>query len=152
MKVSEEQLDAAVLSYHNEMANVVHNFNWENTLLGNPDTWTDTLKVLVNTCLHSRSPTMLLWGHELIQIYNDAFRMFIGDDHRHAIGSRAEDSWLNTSAEAGPLLRRVIKEGNSFLLEDRPLSTKGSEEAATRFLLFLTARLSPLPTMSAACG
>jgi PAS domain S-box-containing protein len=73
---------------------------------------------------------MLLWGSEMIQIYNDAYKDMIGLKHPEAFGAKATDVWGDLWTEIGTMLTSVMKEGESFLLENRPfiVNRKGYDE------------------------
>ncbi|MCA1664887.1 MAG: hypothetical protein LC659_11545, partial [Myxococcales bacterium] len=48
---------------------------WTATALGDAAAWPQSLKTAVAMTLASDFPMIVLWGRELIQIYNDAYRM-----------------------------------------------------------------------------
>jgi hypothetical protein len=59
-----------------EMAELTRRFDWSKTPLGPVETWPDTLLTTVNMLLATRHPMFLWWGPELIQFYNDAYRLW----------------------------------------------------------------------------
>ena len=46
--------------------------DWASTPLGIPDGWTPALRSMVRLVLHAPVPACLLWGDDLVQLYNDA--------------------------------------------------------------------------------
>ena len=105
-------------------------FDWTATPLGDSQAWPESLKTSISICLNSKFPLMLLWGTEMIQIYNDAYKEIIGLKHPHAYGAKAKDVWGDLWPEIGPMLNSVLKDGESFLLENHPfiLNRKGYNE------------------------
>src|SRR5436305_3961551 len=55
-----------------EMADRIRNFNWALTGLGSLDRWSPELLSLVNLVLSCPTPARLLWGPDLVLIYNDS--------------------------------------------------------------------------------
>ena len=67
---------------------------------------------LVKTVLYSPTPMLLMWGPELVQIYNDAFAPSLGrDKHPAAMGQRACDCWPEIWSIISPQLHRVMENG-----------------------------------------
>ena len=64
-----------------EMAARVNALDWSATPVGPIESWPQSLRGTIKTILGSRYPMILLWGPELIQIYNDAYTGLIGNKH-----------------------------------------------------------------------
>lgn len=96
-------------------------FDWRHTSLGDRSAWSLTLRNMVSLCMNSKMPTLILWGEDLIQIYNDAYCALIGDMHPDAFGSRAQENWKNHWTTFGPMLRDVLHNGKSYYLQNQPL-------------------------------
>lgn len=80
--------------------------DWALTPLGPVSEWPEALVVLVNTLLASQHPTVLFWGPELIQFFNDAAIPIVGPEKfPNALGQRAEECW----AEAWPVIGEPIE-------------------------------------------
>lgn len=60
------------------MARAVRAFDWAGTPLGPVAGWPPELKTAVGLLMESAFPGALVWGPELITIYNDAFRPILG--------------------------------------------------------------------------
>src|ERR1035438_10506024 len=54
-----------------EMGAVIRAYDWDNSPLGPPEHWQQSLRVVVRLMLDSRHPMLIWWGPELIQFYND---------------------------------------------------------------------------------
>jgi signal transduction histidine kinase/CheY-like chemotaxis protein len=91
------------------MRELVNAFDWATTPLGPRDRWSPGLKTAVSIVLNSDRPMILMWGPELIQVYNDAFRPSFGlGKHPRALGQRAEECWHETWPVVGAQIERVL--------------------------------------------
>ncbi|HMJ67611.1 MAG TPA: PAS domain S-box protein [Cyclobacteriaceae bacterium] len=116
---------------NNPAANeLLKSFDWTATALGDSQAWSQSLRTSISICLNSKFPIIVLWGSEMIQIYNDAYKDMIGLKHPRAYGAKAKDVWAELWPEIGPMLDSVLKNGESFLLENHPftLNRKGYDE------------------------
>lgn len=115
-----------------EMGQLTRSFNWEDTVLGNPDDWPQSLLTTLGIILHSKFPMFLWWGPELIQFYNDAFRPSLGKDGRHpsALGQRGEDCWPEVWPVIKPLIDQVMSGGEATWSIDQliPIFRNGKME------------------------
>lgn len=73
-----------------EMAARMRDFDWTSTL-GPPGTWPASLRTYVHLMLVSKQPMYLAWSHDLIALYNDAYRPILGAKHPDALGARTAD-------------------------------------------------------------
>lgn len=69
-----------------EMAVRIREYPWQTTPLGVLDGWSETLIAAMNLMLHSPFPTTLLWGPEMVFLYNDAAIPTLMGKHPHALG------------------------------------------------------------------
>ena len=103
-----------------EMADRTRAFDWGTTPVGPGETWPDTLLITVNLLLANRQPMLLLWGRELIQFYNDAFRPSLGSDkHPKALGQSGRECWSEIWQAIGPQIEAVMARGESCWFEDQ---------------------------------
>jgi signal transduction histidine kinase len=102
-----------------EMGERAASFPWEDTSLGSPDQWPQSLKTALSIVLRSKFPMFLWWGKDLIQFYNDAYLPGLGNDGMHPaiFGRRAADSWPDAWNIIEPLIRQVLQ-GESVFFED----------------------------------
>lgn len=100
---------------NSEMAALMRDFEWSQTPLGAVETWSQSLKITLNILLTSHHPMLLFWGEELIQFYNDAFSLSLGEDrHPEGLGSKARDFWYDTWEDVTkPQIDAVMKRGES---------------------------------------
>ena len=119
-------------------------FNWEQTPLGMPDRWPQSLRTTVSIVLSSRFPMFLWWGDDLIQFYNDAYRPSLGNDGKHpaALGQKGKDCWPEIWDIIYPLIRTVQQSGEAIWSEDQliPIYRNGKMED-----VYWTFSYSPVP-------
>lgn len=76
-----------------EMGERIRNYDWQNTPLGDPEGWEQSLKTCVRIMLTSPQPMFVWWGKELINIYNDAYRFVMGEKHPDGLGKSGDVVW-----------------------------------------------------------
>lgn len=115
-----------------EMGERTRNFDWQNTPVGNYDTWPQTLRYTISIILNSKFPMFLWWGPELVQFYNDAYRPSFGNKGKHpaALGQRGPDCWPEIWPTIGPLIDQVLSGGDATWSEDQliPIYLNGKLE------------------------
>ena len=103
-----------------EMAARMRELDWASTPLGPVERWPVSLRTLVRTLLHSRHPMVLMWGPQLVQLYNDAFVPSFGRGrHPDALGKRAEEVWPEAWPIVGRQIEDVMREGIPSWNEDQ---------------------------------
>ncbi len=104
------------------MGRAMAGLDWASTTLGPVERWSPTLRTLVGLCLTSQAPTMVVWGPEHIQLYNDALAQMIGPKHPGALGRPYAETFAEIWDDLqGPLLRKVYEDGESVYVEDSPV-------------------------------
>jgi serine phosphatase RsbU (regulator of sigma subunit) len=103
------------------MQRAVLDHDWAATALGAEDTWSPTLRAAASTALNSRFGMLLMWGRELVMIYNDAYAPALGNRHPDALGRRVEDVWVDVWADIQPMIDEVFAGGTTYF-EDLPLT------------------------------
>ena len=103
-----------------ELARMIRTKDWSNTALGPIDTWSDTLRTVVSSVLDNRFEMILLWGPQLLQIYNDAYARLMRDKHPTYLGHPTRECWPEVWHFNGPIYERVMTQGDSVYLEDQP--------------------------------
>ncbi|QJE01378.1 PAS domain-containing protein [Massilia forsythiae] len=94
-----------------ELGAMIRGFDWSSTPLGPIGAWSPALRTLVDLVVHSPIPTVLLWGAELIQIYNDGYAKVCGPRHPRALGQPNRECW--------PEVRPFIDPVNADVLQGR---------------------------------
>ena len=83
-----------------EMGQLIRVMEWAQTPLGPIASWPQSLRTTVNLCLASDLPICIIWGPELVQLYNDGYRMICGEKHPRSMGQNFPDCWR----EAWPVI------------------------------------------------
>lgn len=105
----------------------MRDLDWSETMLGPPVQWPRTLRTLIPIMLASRFAMRILWGSELLLLYNDAYRSILGPrKHPGAMGRPVEQSYLELWPTVGPMFARVMQ-GEALALDDGilPLNRSG---------------------------
>ncbi|MCU1496058.1 MAG: SpoIIE family protein phosphatase [Acidimicrobiales bacterium] len=99
-----------------EMGALVVAHDWSSsTSLGHPSTWQAGLRLAVSICLSSQFPMMVVWGPDLVKIYNDAYRPILGaEKHPAALGAPAREVWPEIWDTIGPLFAEVLDGGSTW--------------------------------------
>ncbi|MCW2537260.1 MAG: Serine phosphatase RsbU, regulator of sigma subunit [Modestobacter sp.] len=103
-----------------ELQRLVLGTDWSQTPLGPTTQWSPTLLTAVSTVLNSRFPMLLMWGPELVMIYNDGYAPTLGARHPAALGRRVPDIWSDVWPDIAGLVEDVLAGGVTFA-EDLPL-------------------------------
>ncbi len=83
--------------------------DWASTPLGPVETWPTELTAAVSTVFAS-DIAMLLWlGPNLVQVFNDAYRPFLGVKYPAAVGQPAAQCWPEVWDEMGPLAQWALE-------------------------------------------
>lgn len=98
-------------------------YDWSASPLGPTESWPDGLRSAVAICLTTSFPTYLVWGDDMISIYNDAYGELIGSTkHARALGAPARDVWPELWDDfVGPLFREVLATGAPVWRQDEEL-------------------------------
>src|SRR3546814_1701916 len=84
------------------MAAAVREYDWAHNPLGPLGGWSASLRTAVGMMLSSKFPKCVVWGPDLITIYNDAFRPILGDKPV-ALGRSFREVWHEAWDIIGPL-------------------------------------------------
>jgi signal transduction histidine kinase len=76
-------------------------------------------------------PSIVLWGREHVQLYNDAYRVLMGEKHPTGLGQRTQECWPEVWHINAPIYERVWQ-GESLAFEDAlyPVARAGRLEDA----------------------
>jgi PAS domain S-box-containing protein len=101
-----------------EMADLTRAHDWASTPLGPIDTWSDALLCSVNIMLSCRFPTVIFWGPEMIQFYNDGYRPLMTEKHPKALGQSARECWKEAWHIIGPQWEDVLANGETTYMKE----------------------------------
>jgi signal transduction histidine kinase len=133
-----------------EMAELTRAYDWSRTPVGPIEAWPEVLWNTVNTLLNSRHPMFLWWGEELIQFYNDAYRLSLGEGkHPKALGQKGEECWPEIWPIIFPQIDAVMRRGEASWHVDQlvPINRNGKLED-----VFWTYGYSPVYRQSGEIG
>ena len=118
--------------------------DWAATPLGAVERWSPSLRTSAATVLGAALPMALLWGPELIQIYNDAAVPLLGDRHPAGLGQPTRECWPEVWHLNAPIYARV-QAGETVSLEDAryPVQRHGLDALAAE--RYVTISHSPVP-------
>ena len=102
------------------MVALVRAHDWAANPLGDPADWSPALVTAASFVLESKFPAALVWGPELITIYNDAFRPILGDKPE-ALGRPFDHIWAEAWDALEPMVKRAFS-GEAVYSEDLPLA------------------------------
>jgi len=101
-----------------EMAGCIRMFNWAATSIGPISEWSETLVIAANMMLSANHPILLLWGPELVLLYNDAFRPILTDRHPLSLGARGREFWSDVWPVVGNQLESVFHFAQTVYFEN----------------------------------
>lgn len=111
----------AFLAGGGTMGALMRALDWSATPLGPTEAWPQSLRTSVSTCLNCSFPILVWWGPQLVKLYNDAYAAIIADKHPRALGAPGREVWPEIWNTIGPMLSRVMDEGEAVLADDLPL-------------------------------
>jgi len=100
-----------------EMKGRCRSLDWATTPLGKVEQWPQSLRTIVVTILDSAFPNIVLWGPDLIQVYNDGYRELMGHKHPWGLGIATRDCWPEAWAFNAPIYQRVLA-GETVAFDD----------------------------------
>lgn len=118
MTSAAEQGSPDFLSDGGEMGRLMRAHDWAGSRLGPPETWPQSLRTSVSTCLNCAFPILIWWGPDLVKLYNDAYKPILGAKHPSALGTPGQLVWPEIWDLVGPMLSGVMTEGRPTRAED----------------------------------
>ncbi|HVG45426.1 MAG TPA: PAS domain-containing protein [Longimicrobium sp.] len=76
-----------------ELGALIRAKDWGSTPLGPVSAWPQSLRTAVSVALYTDFPSIVLWGPELVQLYNDSYRVLMGGKHPEGLGQRNRECW-----------------------------------------------------------
>lgn len=125
-----------------EMAERIRRCDWSATGLGPVEAWPAILRHAVDLILPARQPMLVLWGPDLLQIYNDAYAALIGPEHHPSLGVPAAEVWAEIWPQISHELALVLEKAGAVQHTDvrLPLTRDGRLQD-----LWWSYSLSPIP-------
>ena len=121
--------------------------DWSKSPLGPIENWSVELKLAASLVLENGFPAILVWGPELVTLYNDAFIPILGRKP-DALGRSFAEIWSEAWPDVEPVIERAFA-GKPTFNEDYPVAVKrsnGPERA------YFTVSYSPVRTIDGSVG
>lgn len=112
----------------------VRAFDWSTSPLGPMAQWSDALRITVDQVMTSKFPACLFWGADLIAIYNDGYRVILGDKPE-ALGEPLRVTWSEAWEQLQPITEKALA-GESTFIEDYPLRINRNGQMEDTYFTF----------------
>jgi two-component sensor histidine kinase len=114
-----------------DMAALVASRRWDESPLGPAADWPQSLKTIVDVVLNSPLPMVVLWGPEVIQIYNAGYAQICAAKHPGALGQSNRACWPEVWHFNAPIYDAVRQgEVRSFERQLLTIARSGQTEDA----------------------
>lgn len=81
--------------------------DWGTTPLGPVAHWPPSLRTAAGLVFGAAFPMLLLWGPDLVQLYNDGYREVMGAKHPGGLGQATRECWPEVWHINAPIYARV---------------------------------------------
>lgn len=111
MKGDEAGMSASSLSFLDaggEVGALMRNQDWNDSSLGPPCGWPQSLRTAVSLMINAKTPMFLAWGEQLAFLYNDAYLEILGVKHPAALGRRFADIWAEVWNVVRPMVDQAL--------------------------------------------
>ncbi|MBI6618060.1 PAS domain-containing protein [Pseudomonas corrugata] len=88
---------------------LIARLDWTSSPLGIKETWPQSLRTAVDIVVHSPMPMAVLWGPQLVHLYNDAYARLVGDKHPRVFGQPTHAAWPELRGETEGIYRSVLQ-------------------------------------------
>ena len=113
---SELRAVVAAFGERGDVAAAALDVDWQATPLGAALAWPDPFKRLVRETQDASDASAIWWGAQHVEIYNDAWRGFLGARHPEALGRPARQNWQTREHgwdRLGLLAEQVMSSGRA---------------------------------------
>ena len=97
-----------------EMGALMRAHDWSATAFGSPDSWPPALRCMVGACLNSPLLGTVLWGPDLLMLYNDAYSLSLGERHPAALGRPVRHVWGSAWDKVSQPFLATLATGEGF--------------------------------------
>lgn len=102
------------LSDGGEMGAQMRAFDWSESPLRQPQNWPQSLRSMVGAVLNSPLLGAVLWGQDLVMLYNDAYIPSLADRHPRALGRPVSEVWGSTWQQVAAPFHEAMRTGRGF--------------------------------------
>ena len=97
-----------------ELQRRVLEHDWSTTPLGPVRDWSPTLLTAVSTVVNSPFGALLMWGRELVMVYNDRYSELLGPRHPDALGATVPEVWPDVWDDIAGMVDTVFAGGSTY--------------------------------------
>ncbi|WP_247887112.1 PAS domain S-box protein [Azospirillum sp. SYSU D00513] len=101
------------------MGALIRAHDWAATPLGPKEGWSASLCTVVDLILDAPLGMIVLWGPDLVQIYNDCYAIIAAAKHPRALGQPTHDCWPETRDFHRPIYEAVLRGETRIFAEER---------------------------------
>lgn len=123
-----------------EMRDAFRRHDWSATQLGAQSSWSPALRSSLLHILWSAFPNLVLWGPDLVQLYNESYLDLIGDQRLAGLGVPTREGSPHDWEINAPIYDRVLA-GETISREGALFSVMRSGKAEN---LYLTLSYAPI--------
>lgn len=116
------RLAERIFGTEGELARLCRAKNWSETSLGSVESWPTSLCAAAGLIIAAPAPMIVLWGADLVQIYNDSYREIMGAKHPAGLGQGLRECWPQLWASNASVYEAVVNGRKSFTFKDQPLT------------------------------
>ncbi|HEX6041591.1 ATP-binding protein [Longimicrobium sp.] len=142
---------AAIFAGDGEMRARFRRMEWAATPLGPVEAWPQSLRTAVGIVLTSTFPNILLWGPDLLQLYNDGYIPFLGAKHPWGLGIPTRQCWPEAWAFNEPIYQRVMA-GETVAFHDQLYRLRRRGPGVPADDVYITLCYSPVHDEAGAVG
>ncbi|MBB4637266.1 ATP-binding protein [Longimicrobium terrae] len=142
---------AALIPGGGETGRIFRQTDWARTPLGPVSGWPQSLRTIASAVLGSAVPNIVLWGPDLVQIYNDGYVPFLGVKHPWGFGIPTRECWPEAWDFNEPIYHRVFA-GETVSLVDQPYQLRRAGPDAPPDTVYITISYSPVRGEGGAVG
>jgi PAS domain S-box-containing protein len=118
---AESRAAAEVFHGGGELGALCRQMRWTETPLGPVEDWPASLRTVAGLVVASPTPMIVLWGPQLVQIYNDGYREVMGEKHPAGLGQPTHECWPEAREFSAPVYEAVMERGEPLTFEDQRL-------------------------------
>lgn len=113
-----------------ETGALVRAHDWSATPLGPAEGWPQSLRSTLSVLLNSPILGAVLWGPDLLFLYNDAYVPSLADRHPGALGRPVSEVWGDAWSQVSPAFHHCLATGEGFEKRDveLPIVRNGRSE------------------------
>ena len=100
------------------MGELMRGFDWSGTKLGDPREWSSELRTMVAACINSPLLGCVLWGPDLLFLYNDTYAVSLADRHPDALGRPVAEVWGDAWDQVKSPFLELLEQGGGFKQTD----------------------------------